>query len=513
VSDLGLEDIIKISKKEKTSLWFNNINMSFLVPLLYNQKSREFLLTKKNTKKHVKNTLNKFVKYNMMVKNSDNLPAETTALRYLLGKTIVKNVISLYDKKDDEFRFSEAYRNKFPNAFLKNTFIEGAKRRNKLIKQGKQVPSFISIDPTSECNLNCDYCYADAGSKSKTYNNEKISYPDLRRIITEAWNSMGISFIVFSGGEPTMWKDKQYDKDITNIFEEFSDRFFIMFTNGTKLDDYLVKKISETGNVIPCISQEGPETSKRRGKGMDKIVDKTTQRLVDYGVPYFYSITLTSKNVDSIMTKEFFDYLFEDKKAMGTWLFQCMAEGRIDDNYKKTLEVLLSPNQREHTFKFNWLYNIIEKERFSADFWGSGAAAANKDCFGGCMAGGRNGGYFSIKSTKDKKVIPCLFCSIYDTELGSLDQIWDKGLDISAALESKTFKAIRTRQKDIIDSKRPCVVRDYRFVEYLINEGIAKPLDPGTERLFTDKRFLNGFRKISDEYSELCAKKRIGIYD
>ncbi len=509
MSESKLEEIINISKTENISLNLNKMNMALLAPMLYNKKTRELLLTNEKTKKYFENSMDKFIKYNMIVKNSDNLPLETTVLRYLLGRTFSLNLAKLYEKKSDKFTFSEGYRNTFPNAFFKNTFIEGAKRRNKLIKQGKQIPSFVSIDPTSECNLNCDYCYADAGKKGKTYDNEKIKYLDLHRLINELWDAMGVSFIVLSGGEPTMWKDEKNNKDITDIFEEFNDRFFIMFTNGTRLDDYMVGRISDIGNVIPCVSQEGPETSKRRGEGMDRIVDKTTKRLVENGVPYFYSLTVTSKNVDSIANKEFFDYLFEDKGAMGVWIFQCMPIGRIGNDYKETLELQLKPEQREKLYEFTWNY-IKNEKRFTADFWGSGAAAANKDCPGGCMSAGRNGGYLSIRA--NGKIIPCLFCSVYDSELGSLEQIWGKGLDISAALESKTFKAIRTRQKDIIDTKRPCVIRDYEFVEHLIEEEIAVPFDPGTEKLFKDKNFLAGFRDISRAYEKLCALKKTGLY-
>ncbi len=510
MSDLGLKDIINISRLERNSLRFNKINMALVTPTLFNQKTREFLLTHEKTKKYVKNTLNKFIKYSMMVKNSDNLPAETTALRYLLGRTITNGITSLYEKKDGKFRFSDGFRNTFPNAFFKKTFIEGPKRRRKLIKQGKQIVSFVSIDPTSECNLNCEYCYADAGSKSQTYNNEKLSYPDLKRAIIEVREKMGVSFIVLSGGEPTMWKDEKYNKNIADIFEEFNDTFFIMYTNGTKLDDYLVGRISDIGNVILCVSQEGPETSKRRGKGMDKVVDKTTQRLVDHGVPYFYSITVTSRNVDSIADKEFFDYLFEDKRAIGVWIFQCMPIGRIGDDYKAALDLQLKPEQRDKLHDFTWNY-IKNEKRFTADFWGSGGAAANKDCPGGCMSAGRNGGYFSIRA--NGKIIPCLFCSVYDSKLGSLYDIWSKGLDVSAITDSELFKTIRGKQKEISDTRRPCVIRDYEFVEDLVKKGIAIPFDPGTRKLLTDPNFLVPFRNITHSYEKKCALNKAGAYN
>ena len=71
MSDLGLEDIINIGRVEKASLRFNKLNMALTAPVLFNQKIREFFLTHKKTKDYFENTFDKYIKYNMMLKNSD----------------------------------------------------------------------------------------------------------------------------------------------------------------------------------------------------------------------------------------------------------------------------------------------------------------------------------------------------------------------------------------------------------------------------------------------------------
>src|SRR6056297_3293927 len=107
------------------------------------------------------------------------------------------------------------------------------------------VPWTILIDPTSACNLSCEGCWAGEYDKSDT-----LEFDTIDRIITEA-KEMGIYFIVLSGGEPTVYPY------LFDIFEKHDDVGFMMYTNGTLIDDDFADRMLKVGNVTPAISLEG----------------------------------------------------------------------------------------------------------------------------------------------------------------------------------------------------------------------------------------------------------------
>ena len=66
---------------------------------------------------------------------------------------------------------------------------------------------------------------------------------------------------VISGGEPF------YMEGIFEIFKKHSDMAFLVFTHGGLIDEKMVEKLTEVGNVMPSFSLEGyeQETDERRG--------------------------------------------------------------------------------------------------------------------------------------------------------------------------------------------------------------------------------------------------------
>ena len=202
-------------------------------------------------------------------------------------------------------------------------------------KYDEYPPNFITLSPTQRCNLQCTGCYA-ASNKNTT---PTLPYNVVDKIVWEARNLMGIKFIVISGGEPLMYKSE--GKTLLDLFEKYNNIFFLVYTNGTLINSSVAKKIAELGNVFPAISVEGyeKETDERRGAEVDKKILRAMAELRTVGVPFAISVTATSKNVELLLTEEFYDYYFDNLEATFMWQFQFMPIGKGKD----TFDLVVSP--------------------------------------------------------------------------------------------------------------------------------------------------------------------------
>jgi len=206
-------------------------------------------------------------------------------------------------------KLAPSYKDGMIMNFFLNAGLMGIPRQYELAKEiGAAVPWTILIDPTSACNLSCTGCWAGKYKKSDSLEVETIN-----RIITEA-KELGIYFIVLSGGEPTIYPH------LFNILKKHSDVGFMMYTNGTLIDDVMADRMLEVGNISPAISLEGfkDSTDARRGAGTyDKIMD-AMDRLHKRGIAFGISLTVTRQNAEELFgTDDFIDHMVEKGALYG----------------------------------------------------------------------------------------------------------------------------------------------------------------------------------------------------
>ncbi len=366
----------------------------------------------------------------------------------------------------------------------KNPSAEAFKER-----YGDSPPGFLVISPSRTCNLHCKGCY-DGTEESPSI----LPFSTFDRILNEASDLWGMSFVVISGGEPFMYKSD--GKDLLDMVEAHPEMYFLVYTNGTLINRETAERMGELGNITPAISVEGrvKTTEERRGEGIFGKVMNAFENLRAAGVPFGLSMTATRYNCDELLSDDVLDFYFDEQGATYGWIFQYMP---IGTNYD--LSLMVTPQQRLGLQRRIWQV-ISDRKVFLMDFWNSGTATH------GCLAAGRKAGYFYITWNGD--VTPCVFVPYAGA---NIHEIYKNGGTIMDLMEVDFFKGIRNWQhnygyktkpaqtKNLI---MPCVHRDHIDVLFpLIEKYNPKPLNLEAAQALQDPAYCQGLLK----YDKACA--------
>jgi MoaA/NifB/PqqE/SkfB family radical SAM enzyme len=380
--------------------------------------------------------------------------------------------------------------------FVSNTMLNNKQEKRDirdkfLADYGFKSPNFITISPSQACNLHCYGCYA----CSDPHTSPHLSFDTVCSMIQEVRDKWGASFVVISGGEPYMYRDG--DKTILDVYAKFPDMFFMSYTNGTLIDEKMALEFKELGNVSPAISVEGYEqnTDDRRGKGTFAKVLKAFENLRNAGVPFGVSVTATSKNSETLLTDEFYDYYFEKQGATYMWMFQFMPIGRGKDVF----DLVVPPKDRVRLYR-KWETQMHDKKHCIADFWNSGALTY------GCVAYGGNRGYLYVDWNGD--IMPCVFVPY---SIDNILRLQEQGKTITDALMSDFMKNGRNWQNsysinDMKNAKNlimPCSMRDHyvNFTKNILTDNVAGE-NEAAQDILSEEEYL---KKMEDYDMELSA--------
>lgn len=358
-------------------------------------------------------------------------------------------------------------RDKWITNLAVNHLLSGTNKRKAWAdREGFYPPSTVVISPTMRCNLSCYGCYA--GDYEKTL---ELSLEEIDSVLRQM-KEMGVYFAVVSGGEPF------FKEDIFEIFRRHSDMAFLVFTHGGLIDEKMVEKLTEVGNVMPAFSLEGyeAETDARRGPGHFAKVMRAMDLLREGGLSFCGSFTQTGANTPIITDGSYIDMLLE-KGCFALWLFSYVPVGRNPD-----LNLMPTPEQRDFMRRKTAEFRATKPMVF-VDFWNDGPIIS------GCIAGGRK--YFHINANGD--IEPCVFCHF------AVDNI--RRTSIRDALASPFFNRIRQRQGEHENLLRPCMLIDHPETgrEMFATSG-AYATHNGADSIFT------AFAENMDEYSRAYAE-------
>jgi len=362
-------------------------------------------------------------------------------------------------------------------------------------KYGEPPPTFIVFSPTQKCNLRCIGCYAASGADTGA----TLPYPLVDRVVSEVHDLFGSRFITISGGEPFLYKSE--GKTLLDIYKKYNDMFFLVYTNGTVINEETAQKLAESANVTPAISVEGfeEETDQRRGAGTFKKILNAFERLRQAGVPFGISVTSTSKNIETLLTDEFYDFYFKQQGACYMWQFQLMPTGRG----KNELDLMVKPEERLKLYR-KWEKLLGEKKYCLADFWNSGVLAR------GCIAYGRSGGYAYVDWHGN--VTPCAFIPYY---VDNIYDLYENGKTLADAMFSDFMKNGRKWQREYgLDNWKnpnnwlmPCSIRDhYEIFRNSLLPKDAKPEDENAKEALESNEYFEVLKNYDKELQGLTEK-------
>lgn len=291
-----------------------------------------------------------------------------------------------------------------------------ARRRANHERNGLHVPVFLIASIASECNLNCEGCYArQNGTIGPAAKEKELSCDAWRQIFDEA-RDLGTAFILLAGGEPTL------RRDVLTCAAARRDIVFPVFTNGLLIDDAYLDLFDQHRNLIPVFSIEGDgmRTDARRGPGVSQAIRARMAACQERRILWGASITVTTQNLTQVTDPAY----VSDLHARGCGLIVYVEYVPVDAKTRPLALGLIE--QRKLLAEVECLHaNPAFRGTIMVSFPGS------EERLGGCLAAGR--GFFHI--AQDGSAEPCPFSPF------SVANVAEVGLE--AALRSPFFERVR----------------------------------------------------------------------
>jgi MoaA/NifB/PqqE/SkfB family radical SAM enzyme len=300
---------------------------------------------------------------------------------------------------------------------------ERARRENREV--GVTVPISLIISITPYCNLSCAGCYATATGTHRNGNGTRTLSKDQWRTILREASDLGVFLFVIAGGEPFLYPD------LVELCQEFKDRWFVIVTNGTCIEDTDHKLLKKSSNISVVISIEGSRemTDVRRGEGVyDKALDNL-RRLNKAGVMTGISTTVTRLNYRYWMDEANLDPLIKEGIKLGFFLeyipntptttspmASCVPEEWSDDNDHY---LMLTPKDRSM-----FRERMLEFRRNKAIF--NVHSPGDEEFFGGCVSAGR--GFAHVTPAGDLTPCPVSNIATHNLTTSSLREGLDSAL-------------------------------------------------------------------------------------
>lgn len=312
---------------------------------------------------------------------------------------------------------------------------KAARLRRLWEKRGVIVPPVVIFSITTKCNLHCENCYAQALHPPS---DNELSTEEIRKLFAEA-KDLGVSFFVIAGGEPFL------RPELLGLTADFPDVLFLIFTNGTLIDDTMVKQLKRQKNVVPMVSLEGQatETDERRGEGVYEFIEELIHRLHRNGIFFGTSLTITRSTFSTLT-----DYDFVRRLAHAGCKFFLYLE--YTPIVEGTGRLVLTRDQRHQLME---LTRELQK-KLSALFI---TVPGHEEEVGGCLAAGRG----FVHLTAEGDIEPCPFAPFSDANV--------RDSTLKEALQSLLLKKLRQHPEQLQISEGGCCLWKRRtWVESLM---------------------------------------------
>lgn len=330
------------------------------------------------------------------------------------------------------------------NAFsLIHSFQKAEKIRKTMEAKGTIVPPILIVSITSQCNLFCSGCFASATGtlQSGEESHRGLGYAEWKKIIAES-ESLGVFCFLIAGGEPLLFPD------LLKICKENSHLLFVLFTNGTIMNEELLQQLKRVNNTVVVVSVEGDErlTDLRRGTGTFAKAMKTLQSLEEIKVLNGISVTINKINFPFWANEKNMDAFIQKgiKICFFTELIPVEEEGIPNPKNGMEFAMMLSEEERLR-FREQVLYYRNQKDVFLIH------SPGDEEKFGGCVSAGR--GFVHVTPFGDVTACPVSNIATHNLLNSTLEE----------ALNSELFQRIRKEEGLLKTGSGPCALFSHQL--------------------------------------------------
>ncbi|MBY9015111.1 MAG: radical SAM protein [Candidatus Lokiarchaeota archaeon] len=311
---------------------------------------------------------------------------------------------------------------------LVSSFKNSKELRSKAKAEGYLVPPFMILSITKQCNLHCAGCYAAAAGTLDIESKLQLNIEEWRSIIKEA-NDLGVFAYIIAGGEPFLFPG------LLELSKEFSDRLFLIFTNGTAIRENDFKRLKKLKNTGVIVSLEGDReaTDFRRGVGVYEKALDTLKRLNKIGVLNGISVTINGLNYEHWMNPQLIDSLIKKGIRIGFFLEYIPSKKDI------TSSLMLTEQERK-LFRAKILEYRANKKIYLIH------SPGDEELLGGCVSAGR--GFAHITPSGDLTPCPVSNIATHNLKTSTLEE----------GLKSQFFKKIRENEHLLETEGVPCAL-------------------------------------------------------
>lgn len=377
---------------------------------------------------------------------------------------MLKNVIDKVDPKLTSVLLPWAFRHpRYLRTFVRlaRSYKHTERLREDAKLNGLMVPPFLILSITSRCNLRCAGCYASAAG---TINHEssRVHKQTIAQLNREQWrkiiagaSELGVFCFVIAGGEPFLLPG------LLELCQEFRERFFLIFTNGTTLTEAHFKLLKPSTNISIIVSIEGgPEvTNARRGKGVYEKATNTLQRLGKMGVLTGISVTINRLNYRYWMDTKQLDRLIAQGVRLG-FLIEYIPLTPEPESSKQPESfcsgIQDAVNMNEWAVKDDHALMLTREERaaFRSHIVGYRVkkpiylihSPGDEEFFGGCVSAGR--GFAHVTPAGDLTPCPVSNVATHNLTISPLRE----------GLASSLFEEIRENEHLLETEGTPCAL-------------------------------------------------------
>ena len=303
--------------------------------------------------------------------------------------------------------------------------------RAEALEAGVQIPPFLVLSVTSQCNLRCTGCYAGAVgiTACSPTARQPLGLNDWRRVIEES-AALGVVAFVIAGGEPFLLPG------VASLFRQFPDRLFLVFTNGTAIENRDIQVLRSCRNTVIVVSLEGDRglTDGRRGVGVFESAQRSLNRLRAAGVLTGLSVTIGQANIDYWSQERNIDALIARSGPLAFFIEEIPA-GESGSSVEMTAEQ--RSRFRETVLRYR------DREIGGAYLIHS---PYDEEALGGCVAAGR--GFAHVTPAGDVTACPFSALATHNVSTSTLHQ----------AFSSSFFKMIRDNGPLLETHDHPCAL-------------------------------------------------------